>query len=170
MDNDPDQWGQALEAGGTEKEAGPLGRGPGPGQKLDAGSRGSGPASARSNGPYETWSHKDSKKEVDFSVPSGCHQPWTTLTFCSSSSSSSSSSSEKSRAFLERSGCHCRHLRLGRLPVTSPATGGSLPLPPPFMVLPHLRQIGHTIRTCLYKTCRVKTSILTGIIIYLFSQ
>jgi len=47
----------AFEAGGTEKEAGPLGRRPGPGLRLDAGSRGkgSGPASdtARSNGPYE---------------------------------------------------------------------------------------------------------------------
>jgi len=45
----------AFEAGGSEKEAGPLGRRPGPSQRLDAGSRvrDPGPASdtARSNEP-----------------------------------------------------------------------------------------------------------------------
>jgi len=48
----------AFEAGGTEKEAGPLGWRPCLGQRMDAGSRSKdpGPASdpARSNGPYET--------------------------------------------------------------------------------------------------------------------
>jgi len=46
----------AFEAGDTEKEAGPMGRRSGPGQRLDAGAMGSGPApdTARSNGPYET--------------------------------------------------------------------------------------------------------------------
>jgi len=58
--------GQALEAGGTEKEAGPLGRRPGPVQWPDAGTRGR-PSSdtARSNGPNEVRRHTDSGEEVE---------------------------------------------------------------------------------------------------------